>query len=137
MRQLNIDLTYYTSIIKRMKDIHEGYIWNGDMKTHYVAFADQGVLGLAFAGYINFYDPDNLGPANTTYNFRPFVIEHNKQHISNAAQLSLQNLHPKIIHLLGNKPNTAPEKRKSLLKISQQCLQLWDKFEQKARNEME
>lgn len=61
------------------------------------------------------------------------MIEHNQKNIPNAAQLTLENLQPKIIHLLGNKPGTPPEKRKNLLKISQQCLYLWDRFEQKAK----
>ena len=141
MRRLNINFEYYIDVLKSMKNIHGGYYWEGEQfgfsRSLCVTHAEQGVYGIAFAGYINFFDAMNLGNINTPYNFRPFVIECYKQKIPNVTQLSLENLQPKMIHLLGNKPGTPPEKRKTLLKISQQCLQLWDHFEQGSQKIME
>lgn len=139
MRKLKIDFGYYESLLAQIKRIHGGYYWGesvGLPRSHCITIAEQGLYGIAFAGYINFYDPNNLGNINTPYNFRPFVLECNKQKIPNVNQLSLENLQPKIIHLLGNKPGTPLEKRKKLLKISQQSLHLWDYFERQAQKVM-
>ena len=138
MRRMNINFDYYISILKLVRNIHDGYNWNtfGGGK-RYVVHDDQGLLGVSFVGSINFYDPTNQENINTSYNFRPFVIECNKAKISNSEQLSLEMLKPKIIHLLGNKPGTSQEKRNELLQISKECLALWDKFEGQARKLME
>ncbi len=136
MRKLDINFDYYISIINLLEELHGSYYLPLG-KENVIVFQDQGLLGAAMAGFVNFYDPDNNGNINTTYNFRPYVLECNKNNITNAKQLTLENLKPKIIHLLGNKPGMPAGKRKTLLRISQQCLQLWDQFEQEAHKIME
>lgn len=138
MRRLNINFDYYASMMRLVRSVHDGYNWNtfGGGK-RYVVQDDQGMLGISFPGYIQFFDPENKGNINTTYNFRPFVLECNKSRIENVESLSFQGLEPKIIHLIGNKPGTSKEKRQELLKISQECLALWDVFERRAKEIME
>ncbi len=131
MRRYGIDFDYYFSLLNRLRKIQKNFDAPMFFKDrHFVVIDDQGLLGTAFTGHINFYDPDDRGEFLTYYNFRPFVLECNQTLCGNEVyNYSLSDLPVKIIHLLGNKPGTPPEKRKKLLRISQECLALWDKYE--------
>ena len=113
MRQYDISFEYYYDLLKRLKNIHQQFRSDAFFKgRQLVVIDDQGLLGTAFAGHINFYDPKNLGNIITPYNFRPFVVECNRSAVSNAASLSIKSSQAKIIHLLGNKPSTPKKKRR-------------------------
>jgi len=138
MRKMNITLDYYADLTKYIRGVHDGYNWDtfGGGK-RYVVQDDQGLLGAAYVGWINFYDPNNRGNIDTSYNFRPFVFECNKAKIENADLLSLKSLNPRILHLLGNKPwDTDRQKRAALLPLSRECLDLFDKYTAKAHSAM-
>lgn len=131
MRKLNLSFDYYKNIAKRVRDIQEDYnVWLFPGRRD-VVYDDQGLLAMAFAGWTNFYDKET-GHINTSYNFRPYLFEAKKDEFPNIVNMGLAEFKPRIIHLLGNKPNTPNNVRKTLLKISRECLALWHKYEERA-----
>ena len=136
MRSLNIDFDYYYSFLKTIRYYTPEYTSIYMPGRSFVVTDDQGLLSSAFVGNIQFYDPKGLGATITPYNFRPYLLELHKDENPQIKNLTLNSVDPRIIHYIGNKPWTPADKRKSLLKISQESLALWDKYEKMAEQLM-
>jgi lipopolysaccharide biosynthesis glycosyltransferase len=106
MRQEKISFEYYNKILDFLMQNHKPFKTQFYKDPIYYAY-DQGLFAAAFVGKIKFWGYDEIGYNSffMPYNFRPFVIETEKERLGIPERGYFDpGYKPYIIHLLGNKP---------------------------------
>jgi lipopolysaccharide biosynthesis glycosyltransferase len=139
MRLWNIDLDFYKNINNYILKNCCPFV-SAFYKTPIYFTNDQGLFTAAFVGRIKFWGYEKYGYEYLymPYNFRPYVLEDNKERlgIPDGAIIDL-GYEPHIIHLLGNKPwQTDKATYDKLLPISRKYLDMFWNAEQAAKEDL-
>jgi lipopolysaccharide biosynthesis glycosyltransferase len=136
MRIWNIDMSFYVNIVDHLFENGFACTTKGYPEPVYY-MDDQGLIAAAFLGHVKFWDYEAFGfePLHMPYNFRPPVLENNRERIMIPLDSDWMFPYvPRIIHFWILKPwNTDKEKYDTLLPFSKKYLDMFWEAEREAK----